>query len=113
MARFRGFVLPFARTLAPAAVIDDPALMIAFVCGLAAVTTIAWSAAHLRCPSTGSTCCHGPPGRTQSDNVCSGSSSRPGNECTSSVNGAAGAELAPGPRVLLTSPLRTLARLAP
>ncbi len=42
--------LPFARTLAPAAVIDDPALMIAFVCGLAAVTTIAWSAAHLRFP---------------------------------------------------------------
>jgi hypothetical protein len=29
-------------------VIDDPALMIAFVCGLAAVSTIAWSAAHLR-----------------------------------------------------------------
>ena len=41
-------VLPFARTLAPAAVIDDPALMIAFVCGLAAMTTVAWSAAHLR-----------------------------------------------------------------
>ena len=41
-------MLPFARTLAPAAVIDDPALMIAFVCGLAAVTTVAWSAAHLR-----------------------------------------------------------------
>ena len=38
-------VRPDART---AAVIDDPALMIAFVCGLAAVTTIAWSAAHLR-----------------------------------------------------------------
>ena len=43
-------VLPFARTLAPEAVIDDPALMIAFVCGLAAVSTIAWSAAHLRFP---------------------------------------------------------------
>lgn len=41
-------VLPFARTLEPAAVIDDPALMIAFVCGLAAVSTISWSAAHLR-----------------------------------------------------------------
>ena len=41
-------VLPFARTISPAAAIDDPALMIAFVCGLAAVATVAWSAAHLR-----------------------------------------------------------------
>jgi len=43
-------VLPFARTLAPAEVIADPALMIAFVCGLAAISSVAWSVAHLRYP---------------------------------------------------------------
>ena len=43
-------VLPFARTLEPAEAIEDPALMIAFVSGLAAVSSIAWSAAHLRFP---------------------------------------------------------------
>lgn len=41
-------LLPFARTLDPAGVIDDPALMLSFVCGLAALTTLAWSAAHTR-----------------------------------------------------------------
>lgn len=39
-------MLPFARTLDPAHVIDDPALMLAFVCGLAAIVTIAWSGVH-------------------------------------------------------------------
>jgi thiosulfate dehydrogenase [quinone] large subunit len=34
-------VLPFARTIAPAEVIDDPALMLSFVSGLAAITTLA------------------------------------------------------------------------
>jgi len=43
-------VLPFARTIEPAAVIDDPALMIAFVSGLAAVSSVVWSASHLRFP---------------------------------------------------------------
>ena len=43
-------VLPFARTLEPAEVIDDPALMISFVSGLAAVSSVAWSAARLRFP---------------------------------------------------------------
>jgi uncharacterized membrane protein YphA (DoxX/SURF4 family) len=33
--------LPFARTIAPAEVIDDPALMLSFVSGLAAITTLA------------------------------------------------------------------------
>lgn len=42
------FVLPFARTLEPAAAIEDPALMLAFVGALAALATVAWSAAHLR-----------------------------------------------------------------
>ncbi|MFW2334398.1 MauE/DoxX family redox-associated membrane protein [Ilumatobacter sp.] len=41
-------MLPFARTLVPAEVIDDPAMMLSFVCGLAALATLAWSAAHLR-----------------------------------------------------------------
>jgi len=41
-------VLPFARTLVPAEVIDDSALMLSFVCGLAALATLAWSAAHLK-----------------------------------------------------------------
>lgn len=41
-------MLPFARTLAPSKVIDDPASMLSFVCGLAALATLAWSAAHLR-----------------------------------------------------------------
>ncbi len=41
-------MLPFARTPAPAEVIDDAALMLSFVCGLTALATIAWSAAHLR-----------------------------------------------------------------
>lgn len=36
-------VLPFARTLHPAHVIDDPALMLSFVAVLAAVTTVASS----------------------------------------------------------------------
>ena len=43
-------LLPFATTLAPAEVIDDPALMLSFVCGLAALSTLSWSAAHLRFP---------------------------------------------------------------
>lgn len=43
-------MLPFARTIEPAEAIEDPALMIAFVSGLAAVSSIAWSAAHLRFP---------------------------------------------------------------
>jgi uncharacterized membrane protein YphA (DoxX/SURF4 family) len=43
-------VLPFARTIEPAEAIEDPALMLAFVSGLAAVSSIAWSAAHLRFP---------------------------------------------------------------
>lgn len=34
-------IAPFARTLHPASVIDDPALMLSFVCALASVTTIA------------------------------------------------------------------------
>ena len=34
-------VLPFASTIAPAEVIDDPALMLSFVSGLAAITTLA------------------------------------------------------------------------
>ena len=34
-------VLPFARTIVPAEVIDDPALMLSFVSGLAAITTLA------------------------------------------------------------------------
>jgi thiosulfate dehydrogenase [quinone] large subunit len=34
-------VLPFARTIVPAEVIDDPALMLGFVAGLAALTTLA------------------------------------------------------------------------
>ena len=41
-------MLPFGRTLAPSEVIDDPALMLSFVCGLAALATVAWNAAHLR-----------------------------------------------------------------
>lgn len=41
-------MLPFARTLVPAEVIDDPALMLSFACGLAALATLAWSAAHLK-----------------------------------------------------------------
>jgi hypothetical protein len=41
-------MLPFARTLAPAEAVDDPALMLSFVCGLAGLATIAWSAAHLK-----------------------------------------------------------------
>ena len=40
-------MLPFARTLVPGEVIDDPALMLSFVCGLAALATLVWSAAHL------------------------------------------------------------------
>lgn len=39
-----GIVLPFARTLDPAHVIDDPALMLSFVAVLATVTTVARSA---------------------------------------------------------------------
>lgn len=38
------FILPFARTLHPALVIDDPALMLAFVAGLAAMTGVAMAA---------------------------------------------------------------------
>ncbi len=40
--------LPFARTVEPSEAIDDPGLMLAFVCMLAAVSTVAWSLAHRR-----------------------------------------------------------------
>ena len=49
------FIVPFARTLHPALVIDDPALMLSFVAGLAGVTTVVAAAdssfaAHSRDP---------------------------------------------------------------
>ena len=46
-------VLPFARTIAPAEVIDDPALMLSFVSGLAAITTLALALGD-RVPATNS-----------------------------------------------------------
>ncbi len=48
------FFLPFARTLHPRDVIDDPALMLVFLCVIASVTTIAISIPSARMVATAS-----------------------------------------------------------